>query len=129
MKRINNLLNQIKNAQKNKKLIIQTNIASRSELNLLKILSKRGVILSYLIENSKCTVFLKYSFKGPAIQNIKVFSKINSKNYTKNENLKKMLLKQPFNIFILSTSLGLMDEKTAKQWNLGGELLAIIETI
>ena len=93
---------------------------------VLKIFKNEGYISNYkAIEDKKqgvIRVYLKYNEgKSPVITNIKRISKPGLRIYVTNDNIPKVL--NGFGIAVLSTSRGVMTNKTARKEKVGGEVL------
>lgn len=100
----------------------------RSKLGeaMLKIFKNEGYISNYkAIEDKKqgvIRVYLKYNEgKSPVITNIKRVSKPGLRIYVANDNIPNVL--NGFGIAVLSTSRGVMTNKTARKEKVGGEVL------
>jgi len=75
-------------------------------------------------ENNKETIriFLKYDYQGnPAIDKVKRVSRPGLRVYTGSSSIPRVL--DGLGISILSTSKGVISNKTAKKMNIGGEIL------
>ncbi len=72
----------------------------------------------------KIIIVLKYKNKLPAIRELKRISKLGKRVYVKAKNIK--LIKRGYGFLVLSTSEGVMDSKSAKKKNIGGEILCEI---
>tara|TARA_Y100000817_G_scaffold48661_1_gene34622 strand:+ start:6419 stop:6814 length:396 start_codon:yes stop_codon:yes gene_type:complete len=75
-------------------------------------------------ENNKETIriFLKYDYQGnPAIDKLKRVSRPGLRVYTGSSSIPRVL--DGLGISILSTSKGVISNKTAKKMNIGGEIL------
>lgn len=80
-----------------------------SNLNILEVLTRNGLICGYKIENDKLAVFLKFNEDNTCIfKRIKVLPRT-TKLYTKtNKNMFMYLMeKKFFGFYIISTNLGL----------------------
>ena len=76
-------------------------------------------------ENNKETIriFLKYDYQGnPAIDKLKRVSRPGLRVYTGSSSIPRVL--DGLGISILSTSKGVISNKTAKKMNIGGEILS-----
>ncbi len=100
----------------------------RSKLGeaVLKIFKNEGYISNYkAIEDKKqgvIRVYLKYNEgKSPVITSLKRISKPGLRIYVTNDNIPKVL--NGFGIAVLSTSRGVMTNKTARKEKVGGEVL------
>jgi small subunit ribosomal protein S8 len=103
--------------------------ASKLKRAITQILQEKGYIKNYLnIEDGKqglIRVYLKYDKQGrPAIQTLKRVSKPGRREYADSENLPRV--KNGLGIAILSTSRGVMSDKEARRFKVGGEVLATV---
>jgi small subunit ribosomal protein S8 len=103
--------------------------SSKIKMAIAKILKDEGFIKNYkIIEDNKQSmlrVYLKYSEESQsALVQIKRISSPGRRIYIKAEDLKPVY--NNIGIWILSTPKGVMTNKTAKQQNIGGELLCEI---
>jgi len=102
-------------------------LSSRINLNMAKVLKKSGFISGYDIKNDPrgheiLRVYLKYpDTKRTVITDIQRVSKPGRRVYVKSENIPQVL--NGYGISILSTSMGVMTDKEARELKLGGELL------
>lgn len=100
---------------------------SNMKREITKILKEKGYILNYKFEQdgakSNIKIALKYhpETKLPAIQSLVRVSKPGLRRYTNVEEMPRVL--NGLGIAILSTSMGLMTDKEARQKNVGGEVL------
>jgi small subunit ribosomal protein S8 len=100
---------------------------SNEKLSIIKILKDRGFIDNYLVDNvkKKIRVFLKYTPKRESIiQGLKRISKPGSRRYVCKKKIPHVL--DGIGIAILSTSKGIVDDETARNMNVGGELLCLV---
>ncbi|NGX61543.1 MAG: 30S ribosomal protein S8 [Chlamydiae bacterium] len=93
---------------------------------IVKIMKENGFIAQYLVkeEDKKKTlrVFLKFTpERGSIIHQLKRVSKPSLRKYVTHFEIPRVL--GGMGISILSTSKGVMDGKTARKMNIGGELL------
>jgi small subunit ribosomal protein S8 len=123
---IADLLTNIRNAKDAKKCFLDVN-KSREKINILKILKEKRVIEEFLIsdEKRKVRIFLKY-FKGgiSVINGLKRVSKPGLRKYVPCDEIPKVF--DGLGFAILSTSKGILDDKTAREMRVGGELLCFI---
>lgn len=119
---LSNLFSTIKNGFLSKKTkIIQQN--SKQSINVLNILVNEGFIKSYKINSkNQIEVYLKYKNNKSVINEIKRVSRPGKRFYIKNKDL--YIKKQGF--YIISTSLGILNDLEAKKLNVGGELICKI---
>lgn len=103
---------------------------SKMKLEMTKILKEKGYILNYKFEQegarSNIKIALKYhpETKVPAIKSLVRVSKPGLRRYTSVEDMPRVL--NGLGIAILSTSMGLMTDKEARQRNVGGEVLCYV---
>lgn len=100
--------------------------SSKLKKEITKILFYQGFILNYNIEENDyplIKIALKYNrfTHYPVIRSIKRISKPGLRKYSSCERLPRVL--NGLGIAILSTSKGIMTEKTASKKNLGGEII------
>jgi small subunit ribosomal protein S8 len=100
--------------------------SSKLKKEITKILFSQGFILSYKFENNdypQIKIALKYDSLTnlPVIKSIKRISKPGLRKYCPCEQLPRIL--NGLGIAIISTSKGVMTEKTARRRNLGGEVI------
>ena len=138
MKSINNLFSSLQNGQKAKKHLInipKTKIAC----DILNILLAEGYIcgftltkFNFAMNSSSCNddkhksqiqVLLKYINEEPVIKCIKQVSSSGCRVYF---NSKKIQLLPSVSFLILSTSKGIMTNKNAKSFQIGGEIICRI---
>ena len=93
-------------------------------------IQEKGYILNYKFEQdgvrSNIKIALKYhpETKAPAIRTLTRVSKPGLRRYTNVEDMPRVL--NGLGIAILSTSLGVMSDKEARQKNVGGEVLCYV---
>ncbi len=121
---ISDLLARIKNAllAGKKEEIVP---ASKMKFNLLKILKKEGFIEDVkkirIKEKDYLKIELKYKDKLPVIQGFERVSKPGRRIYIKNSEIKPVF--NGLGIAIISTPLGLLTDKEARQKGVGGEYI------
>ena len=125
---ISDLLTRIRNAGKAKRRYFDIEKSSMKEA-IVKILKNKGFISHFLVkeENKKSTmrVFLKYTEDREAVvQGLQRVSKPSLRKYVPCSKIPSVL--RGMGISILSTSQGVMDGQSAKEKNIGGELLCLI---
>lgn len=125
---IADMLTRIRNGQKSK-LIYVTLPHSKIKYSILEVLKKEGFIKSFRTYNeneskiNSIEVELKYSMNGkPAISEIHRVSKSGRRKYSAINDL------QPYfngmGIYVLTTSSkGIVSDREARQYNIGGEVL------
>ena len=104
-------------------------LVKRSKLNenIMEILKREGFISNYkAIEDKKqgtLKVYLRYGKDNtPALSGLKRISKPGLRVYIKNKEIKSVY--GGIGISLISTPLGVLTGKEAKEKNLGGEVLA-----
>jgi len=104
--------------------------ASKLKRAITQILLEKGYIKNYLnVEDGKqgrLRVYLKYDEETgePAIRTLKRISSPGRREYRNAQNLPRV--KNGLGIAILSTSRGVMSDKEARRFNVGGEILATV---
>jgi len=103
--------------------------SSKLKLSIFKILLDEGYIKKYVVFNDnkqgKIKIYLKYnSDKSSVITNLRRVSKCGRRIYSKAVSLPKVI--GGLGIALISTSQGLMTDKSARAKKLGGEVLAYI---
>jgi len=106
-------------------------IVKRSKLNerILEILKKEGFIENHKSVDDKkqgiIKVYLKYTKDSAStLTGLKKISKPGLRVYTKNKNIKDVY--GGIGVAIISTPMGVMTDKEAKEKKLGGEILCHI---
>lgn len=102
---------------------------SREKVSIAEILKIEGYVLNYkevtTDENKKnIRVYLKYADKDKVIKGIKRISKPGRRVYTNVKEMPKVL--GGLGIAIVSTSKGIMTDRSARKENLGGEVLCYV---
>ncbi len=125
---IADMLTRIRNAQAVGEQIVQLP-SSTVKVAILKVLQEEGYIEGYetiATDNKKVTkVALKYYQGKSVIQKIKRISKPGLRIYRNSEKLPTVL--SGMGVAIISTSKGVMSERSARAQKLGGEVLCIVE--
>ncbi len=102
--------------------------ASNVKKAIAQILLDEGYISKVDLVNDdkqgKIKITLKYAAKKPVISGIKRISKPGLRVYANTDNLPKVL--GGLGIAIISTSKGIMTDKTARKEGVGGEVLAYV---
>lgn len=103
--------------------------SSKLKVELAKLLKNEGYIVDYSVKEvgkfSFLTVVLKYDEKRkPVITNLKRISKPGLRSYCKSKNLPQVL--GGLGIAIVSTSKGLLTDRSARKANLGGEVICYV---
>lgn len=95
---------------------------SKLQLNLCKLLSKEGYILTVGKKEHLITVTLKYDGRSPSLSDVKRVSKPALRVYKGYKDLPRVL--NGLGVAIISTPKGLMTDKEARKKKLGGEVMA-----
>lgn len=122
---ISNTLTKIRNANKTKNpTVLIQNI--NQNLQIIHILKKEGFIHSYsVIEPNVLQIHLKYQQnKKTVLMNLKRISTPGRRIYVQAKKIP--ILFGGLGIYILSTSKGLLTNKEAQKYNIGGELLCSV---
>lgn len=123
---LSDMVARINNAQM-AKLTHATAIKSKLNLGVLEILKQEGFIESYAEDKDNLgtiNIDLKYDGDKPIISFLKRVSKPGRRVYSKITNLPKYF--NGLGVAILSTPKGVVTDKTARQLNVGGEILCVI---
>ena len=121
---IGDLLSRIRNGQLRRKAKV-TSPNSRLRIRLLDVLQEEGFIRGYAEVEQKghkeLEIELKYHEGEPVIRELKRISTPGRRVYSSVSDLKPH--RQGLGVSILSTPKGLMTDTTAKEKNVGGEVL------
>ena len=121
---ISDLLTRIRNGQQVKKAKINCP-SSKMKVAILKVLKGEGYIRGYEItedeKGKQLEISLKYFDGNPAIKEITRISKPGMRVYSVIKTLQSF--KNNMGVSILSTSKGVMTNFSAKDLNIGGEVL------
>lgn len=121
------MLTRIRNGQSARKKIVSLP-SSKLKIAIAKVLKDEGYILGYSVESlgsfSEIKIELKY-YKGlPVIENIKRISRPGLRIYKSKERLPTVL--GGLGIAIVSTSNGVMTDKSARAIGQGGEVICTV---
>jgi len=117
---ISDMIIRIKNAQA-RKLMSTKCLHSNTTLSILNVLYEEGYIRGYKQLNFKeLEIYLKYYLDKPVIENIKRVSKPGRRVYY---SIKDILNTDSSELYILSTSKGILSSTKANRMKLGGEAL------
>ncbi len=125
---IADMLTRIRNAQMvgEKQITLP---ASKLKVSILNVLQEEGYIASYdkmtLEGKANLTVILKYYQGRPVIEKIKRISRNGLRIYRGADELP--VVRAGMGIAIISTSKGVMTERSARKQKLGGEVLCTVE--
>lgn len=125
---IADMLTRIRNAVKAGHLIVDVP-SSKMKVSIAKILKDEGFIKNFKLNDDNrqkiLRIYLKYSDENqPAILNLTRISKPGRRVYVRAEEL--VPIYNNIGIWIISTSKGIITNKTAKKMNVGGEILCEI---
>ncbi|MBN2077622.1 MAG: 30S ribosomal protein S8 [Spirochaetes bacterium] len=125
---IADMLTRIRNALKAGHLVVDVP-SSKMKVSIAKILKDEGFIKNFKLNDDNrqkvLRVYLKYSdVNQPAILSLTRISKPGRRVYIRAEDLRPIY--NNIGIWILSTSKGIVTNKTAKKMNVGGEVLCEI---
>lgn len=100
--------------------------ASKTKANIAKVLKEEGFISDYQVSQEgvqgTLTITLKYGpNREPVINGIKRISKPGLRKYAKADAIPKVL--SGLGISIISTSKGIITDKSARTLNTGGEII------
>ena len=123
-------LTRVRNAQMAQHRVVDIP-ASNMKKSITKILHDKGYILDYKLEKTSnnqgnIKIALKYNHqtKLPAIKKLIRISKPGLRKYADATNLPRVI--NGLGIAILSTSKGVITDKEAKEFNVGGEVICHI---
>ena len=125
---IADMLTRIRNANLTTKAHVRMP-ASKVKVGIAEILKEEGFIAGYKVEpqepQSRLVVELKYGPHGElVIRHIERISKPGRRVYSSAKQLSPVLRGQ--GISILSTPKGVISDRTARRYNIGGEVLATV---
>ena len=123
-------LTRVRNAQMAEHKIVDIP-ASNMKKSITKILHDKGYILDYKFEDTtnnqgNIKIALKYNTKTklPAIKKLTRISKPGLRKYADSTNLPRVI--NGLGIAILSTSKGVISDKEARDFNIGGEVICYV---
>lgn len=124
---ISDMIVRIKNSNQRKHKTVSIPYSNKKS-KILDLILAEGYISSYAVEgegvDKSLVVTLKYKGSQSAIVGIKRISKPGLRVYVKADELPKVL--SGYGTAIISTSKGIMTDKTARKENVGGEVIAHI---
>lgn len=123
---VSDLLTRIRNAKEAKHRYVELRVSKFIE-NVTKVIHEQGFVQSYIVDREKklIRIFLKYSAgRRSVINGLKRISKPGLRRYVGSKEIPYVL--GGMGISLLSTSKGIVDGETARQSNLGGELLCYV---
>jgi small subunit ribosomal protein S8 len=120
-------LTRVRNAQKAEHKVVDVP-ASNMKKSITKILHEKGYILDYKFEDTSnnqgnIKIALKYNAqtKSPAIKKLMRISKPGLRKYADSSNIPRVI--NGLGIAIISTSRGIITDKEARDFNVGGEVI------
>lgn len=124
---IADMLTRIRNAQMAEKVNV-TMPSSSIKVNIAKVLKSEGYIDNFTVVNSNAKnslkITLKYFSGEPVIEMIKRVSRPGLRVYKSNNDIPVVM--NGMGITIVSTSKGVMTERTARKNGVGGEVLCYV---
>lgn len=123
---ISDLLTRIRNAQKAQHRYVDVGFSNMKH-DIVRILKEQGLVDNFLVdpEQRRMRIHLKYDqYREPLVQGLKRISKPGLRRYVKSAEIPKVL--GGMGVAILSTPIGILDGKTAREKRVGGELLCFI---
>lgn len=102
--------------------------SSKLKVATSEILKEQGFINDFELINEKGRAYIKISLRyfnrEPAIREVKRISKPGRRIYVSADNLPRV--RNGLGVAIISTSKGVMTEKQAKKFNVGGEVICSV---
>lgn len=124
---IADMLTRIRNAQMAEKISV-TMPSSKIKLAIAKVLYSEGYIEKYSVNPgdsfSQLELELKYYAGRPVIEKIERVSRPGLRVYKGSDELPRVM--NGLGIAIISTPKGVMTDKSARQANVGGEILCLV---
>ncbi|WWO99854.1 MAG: 30S ribosomal protein S8 [Candidatus Dasytiphilus stammeri] len=121
---ISDMITRIRNGQ-SAKFSYVTMQFSNIKKNIAEILYEEGYIKGYEIINNKLLkIDLKYFSDNPVIEMIERISKPGLRIYKRKEELPKIM--NGLGIAVISTSQGIMTDKSARKKGIGGEIICYV---
>ncbi|MEX2353084.1 MAG: 30S ribosomal protein S8, partial [Gammaproteobacteria bacterium] len=124
---IADMLTRIRNGQSRAKVSVSMP-SSKQKVAIAQLLKDEGYISGFDLAEAgpkkTLTVELKYFDGKPVIEMLKRVSRPSLRTYKQNDDIAKV--KNGLGTAIISTSKGLMTDKTAREQGVGGEVLCII---
>jgi len=124
---ISDMLTRIRNGQARAKVSVSMP-SSKQKVAIAQILQDEGYISAFTVEEAgpkkSLTIKLKYYEGKPVIEMLKRVSRPSLRLYKKTGEIARV--KSGLGTAIISTSKGLMTDKTARTTGVGGEVICII---
>ena len=123
---LSDMITRIRNANLREKVSV-TMPSSKVKVSVAKVLKDEGYILNYKVTEDKKPVLeidLKYYDGKPVIEEITRSSKPSLRVYSSSKDLPKV--KSGLGVAIVSTSKGVMSDRSARSNGVGGEILCTV---
>lgn len=124
---ISDMLTRIRNAQQVEKKIVNMP-ASQLKVSIASVLKEEGYIEGLQVVSAgnkpELKIRLKYHAKNPVIKNIQRVSRPGLRVYKKSRNLP--LIMNGLGTAIISTPRGVVTDRIARSYNIGGEVLCYV---
>ena len=123
---LSDMITRIRNANLREKVSVAMP-SSKVKVSVAKVLKDEGYILNYKVTEDKKPVLeidLKYYDGKPVIEEITRSSKPSLRVYTSSKDLPKV--KSGLGVAIVSTSKGVMSDRSARSNGVGGEILCTV---
>lgn len=123
---LSDMITRIRNANLREKVSVAMP-SSKVKVSVAKVLKDEGYILNYKVTEDKKPVLeidLKYYDGKPVIEEITRSSKPSLRVYSSSKDLPKV--KSGLGVAIVSTSKGVMSDRSARSNGIGGEILCTV---
>ena len=123
---LSDMITRIRNANLREKVSVAMP-SSKVKVSVAKVLKDEGYILNYKVTEDKKPVLeidLKYHDGKPVIEEITRSSKPSLRVYSSSKDLPKV--KSGLGVAIVSTSKGVMSDRSARSNGVGGEILCTV---
>ena len=123
---LSDMITRIRNANLREKVSVSMP-SSKVKVSVAKVLKDEGYILNYKVTEDKKPVLeidLKYYDGKPVIEEITRSSKPSLRVYSSSKDLPKV--KSGLGVAIVSTSKGVMSDRSARSNGVGGEILCTV---
>ena len=123
---LSDMITRIRNANLREKVSVAMP-SSKVKVSVAKVLKDEGYILNYKVTEDKKPVLeieLKYYDGKPVIEEITRSSKPSLRVYSRSKDLPKV--KSGLGVAIVSTSKGVMSDRSARSNGVGGEILCTV---
>ena len=123
---LSDMITRIRNANLREKVSVAMP-SSKVKVSVAKVLKDEGYILNYKVTEDKKPVLeidLKYYDGKPVIEEITRSSKPSLRVYSRSKDLPKV--KSGLGVAVVSTSKGVMSDRSARSNGVGGEILCTV---